>query len=160
MSTEVVFGQWLNRRRKELDLTQDELALRVGYSVVLIQKIETGEQRPSKQIAELLAEYFPIPSDESHDSVRFTRNKPHCISSTDGAPRRTLRRQLTNPPIQPTALLRREREIQILKNVLLDDQVHLLTLVASPGIRNSIGDQVDSELVFLCGRRRNVTLSK
>ena len=37
------FGNWLRRRRKALDLTQDGLADRVGCSVAMIRKIESGE---------------------------------------------------------------------------------------------------------------------
>src|SRR6266540_4028690 len=55
------FGRWLRHRRRMLDLTQDELAQRVGCSVVTIRKIETDERRPSKQIAERLATCLDIP---------------------------------------------------------------------------------------------------
>ncbi len=56
MDSEVSFGLWLKRRRKALDLTQDSLAQRVGCSLATIQKIESDERRPSRQIAELLQE--------------------------------------------------------------------------------------------------------
>jgi predicted ATPase/class 3 adenylate cyclase/DNA-binding CsgD family transcriptional regulator len=55
------FGYWVRRRRKALDLTQAELARRVGCVEVTIQKIEADERRPSSQIAELLAEQLRIP---------------------------------------------------------------------------------------------------
>src|SRR5947207_11648717 len=55
------FGYWVRRRRKALDLTQSELARRVGCAEVTIQKIEADERRPSSQIAELLAEHLGIP---------------------------------------------------------------------------------------------------
>ena len=42
------FGYWLRRRRKALDLTQDELAHRVGCAVGTIKKLEGDERRPSK----------------------------------------------------------------------------------------------------------------
>src|SRR3712207_1771614 len=60
------FGDWVRRRRKTLDLTQEELAQRVGCSASFIFKIEADERRPSRQIAELLAEHLEIPSDR-HD---------------------------------------------------------------------------------------------
>ena len=50
------FGVWVRRRRKALDLTQDALARRVGCALSMIRKIEADERRPSRQIAELLAE--------------------------------------------------------------------------------------------------------
>jgi predicted ATPase/class 3 adenylate cyclase len=55
------FGYWVRRRRKALDLTQADLARRVGCAEVTIQKIEADERRPSSQIAELLAEHLHIP---------------------------------------------------------------------------------------------------
>ena len=68
------FGLWVKQRRKELDLTQEELSLCVGCSLVLIQKIEEGRRRPSKQIAELLAQHLAVPSGERPDFVRFARS--------------------------------------------------------------------------------------
>ena len=55
------FGDWLRRRRKALDLTQEVLARQVGCAVVTIRKIEADERRPSRQIAERLAECLQIP---------------------------------------------------------------------------------------------------
>src|SRR5687767_11753301 len=60
------FGAWVRRRRKALDLTQQELAQKVGCSMSLIVKIETDERRPSRPIAQLLAEHLEIPPDQ-HD---------------------------------------------------------------------------------------------
>ena len=42
------FGRWLIRQRKELDLTQFDLAERVGCSEDTTQKILSRERRPSK----------------------------------------------------------------------------------------------------------------
>ena len=57
-------GQWIKRRRKALDMTQDELAQRVGCSKELIVKIEADARRPSKQIAERLADQLGLAEDE------------------------------------------------------------------------------------------------
>ena len=54
MAQERVFSRWLKQRRTALDLTQWDLAERVGCSREAIQKIEAGTRRPSKQIAGLL----------------------------------------------------------------------------------------------------------
>jgi transcriptional regulator with XRE-family HTH domain len=58
------FGYWLRRRRKALDLTQAALAERVSCSIDLIQKIEADTRRPSRQIAEKLAESLGLDADE------------------------------------------------------------------------------------------------
>jgi len=60
-TSEYSFGNWVRRRRKALDMTQQELARRVGCSISLIFKIESDERRPSRQIAELLAQHLEIP---------------------------------------------------------------------------------------------------
>jgi len=57
-------GAWIKRRRKALDLTQDELATRVSCSVETIKKIEADARRPSRQIAERLADQLGLASDE------------------------------------------------------------------------------------------------
>src|SRR5580765_8562609 len=62
MDEHASFGVWIQRRRKALDLTQAELAQRVGCALGTIRKIEADERRPSKQLAALLADQFAIPS--------------------------------------------------------------------------------------------------
>jgi class 3 adenylate cyclase/tetratricopeptide (TPR) repeat protein/DNA-binding XRE family transcriptional regulator len=58
------FGDWIRRRRKALDLTREALAQQVGCAVVTIRKIESDERRPSRQIAERLAECLQVPADQ------------------------------------------------------------------------------------------------
>jgi predicted ATPase/class 3 adenylate cyclase len=67
------FGYWLRRRRKALDLTQDELAQRVGCALGTIKKLETDERRPSKQLAERLADLLQIPADERAAFLKAAR---------------------------------------------------------------------------------------
>src|SRR6266545_2996313 len=54
------FGEWVRRRRKALDLTQAALAHQVGCAEVTIKKIEADERRPSRQIAERLADSLQL----------------------------------------------------------------------------------------------------
>jgi eukaryotic-like serine/threonine-protein kinase len=67
------FGYWLRRRRKTLDLTQEELARRVGCSAALIRMVEADARRPSRQIAERLAEVLEIPQVERTAFVKAAR---------------------------------------------------------------------------------------
>jgi transcriptional regulator with XRE-family HTH domain len=53
-------GYWLRRRRKALDLTQEALARQVSCSLETIKKIETDVRRPSRQMAERLADALHI----------------------------------------------------------------------------------------------------
>jgi transcriptional regulator with XRE-family HTH domain len=80
MGSRTDFGRLVNQRRKALDLTQSELARRVGCSPVMIHKIETGQRRPSKQLADLLAEHLAVAASESpaflQGAVRVARHAP------------------------------------------------------------------------------------
>lgn len=58
------FGYWLRRRRKALDLTQGALAQKVSCSQAAIKKIEAEERRPSRGLAQRLAEHLAIPVPE------------------------------------------------------------------------------------------------
>lgn len=69
----VYFGDWLKRRRQSLDLTQAELAERAGCSVFALRKIESGERRPSKQLAALVAGVLEIDGSELDAFVRAAR---------------------------------------------------------------------------------------
>ncbi|MEJ2291156.1 MAG: AAA family ATPase [Deinococcales bacterium] len=68
-----VFGRWLQRSRKLLDLTQKELARQVGCSAATIRKLEADERRPSKRVAEAVATAVGVPSEERAAFVRFAR---------------------------------------------------------------------------------------
>jgi tetratricopeptide (TPR) repeat protein len=70
------FGYWLRRRRKALDLTQEALAQTVSCSRFAIRKIEADERRPSRRLAERLAEKLSIPPQEREaflDAARSIR---------------------------------------------------------------------------------------
>jgi serine/threonine protein kinase/DNA-binding XRE family transcriptional regulator len=67
------FGRSIRQRRRELDLTQDELARRVGCAAITVRKIEAEDARPSVQIAERLAMALAIPLAERAEFVRRAR---------------------------------------------------------------------------------------
>jgi predicted ATPase/transcriptional regulator with XRE-family HTH domain len=128
------FGYWVRRRRKALDLTQAELARRVGAADVTIQKIEAEERRPSSQIAELLAEQLDIPPAERSSFLQRARGELASDLPADFPPLRTLERRHTNLPAQPTALIGREQELAAIHEILGRADVRLLTLSGPGGI--------------------------
>ena len=69
------FGYWLRRRRKTLDLTQAALAQQAGCSTDTIKKIERDERRPSRQLAELLADHLAIPEAEIARFIQMARGQ-------------------------------------------------------------------------------------
>jgi transcriptional regulator with XRE-family HTH domain len=73
MQMTLEFGQFVKRRRKELDLTQPALAEELGYSVDTIKKIEAGTLRPSRQLADLLAQALDVPAEDRQSFVRSAR---------------------------------------------------------------------------------------
>jgi WD40 repeat protein/transcriptional regulator with XRE-family HTH domain len=70
---EHAFGRFVRQRRREMDLTQEELARRVGCAAITVRKIEAEAARPSVQIAERLAMALAIPLDERAEFVRRAR---------------------------------------------------------------------------------------
>ncbi|HET7159981.1 MAG TPA: helix-turn-helix transcriptional regulator [Burkholderiales bacterium] len=75
METETSFGALISRRRKALGLLQKELALQVGCSVAGLQKIERDERRPSRVMAERLAESLDVHADERTMFVLVARGE-------------------------------------------------------------------------------------
>src|SRR5690349_570818 len=75
VEVEASFGRWVQRRRKALDLTQEELAQRVGCAAETLRKIEADARRPSRQIAERLAEALEIPEADRAVFIKAARSE-------------------------------------------------------------------------------------
>lgn len=79
----VSFGDWVRQRRRQLDITQAELARRIGCATITVRKIEQDERRPSPQMAELLAENLAILQKEREAFLLRARGK--FVSLLDSA---------------------------------------------------------------------------
>src|SRR5258708_3398473 len=77
MDTTSTFGQWLKQRRQQLDLTQEAVAQATGGSSNTIRKIESGKRPPSRQIAELLADFRHVEPPEVAAFVLWARGMAH-----------------------------------------------------------------------------------
>jgi predicted ATPase/DNA-binding XRE family transcriptional regulator/Tfp pilus assembly protein PilF len=138
------FGSWLKDRRKLLDLTQEELAMRVGCSLEMIQKIEAGKRRPSKQMSERLAQYLGVESGERTVFVRFARGE----AGPEEGPYARDSEVPHNLPAQLTPLIGRETDVDAVRSYIMREDVRLLTLTGPPGIgKTRLGLQVASELL-------------
>src|SRR5690348_4439002 len=73
MDASPLFGEWLRKRRKALDLTQQDLANRAHCGKSTIVHIESGERRASRALAEVLAQALAIPPEERAAFVQFAR---------------------------------------------------------------------------------------
>jgi len=135
----ILFGEWLKSRRKALDLTQEELAQRTGCSVFALRKIETGERRPSKQLAGLLASALDIPDIHRSVFIRVARGELNlerlCLPASDLIPSPPFRLPVIHHlPLPPTPLLGRDSELAAMARIFNDPQCSLLTLTGVGGI--------------------------
>jgi predicted ATPase/DNA-binding XRE family transcriptional regulator len=140
--TQVPFGRWLQRQRRALDLTQEELAQKIGCAPVTVHKIETGERRPSKQFLDRLAMVLSLPEAEQPAFVAYARSafpdtlrQPRDVAprSLESAPWQTGPHGAAshNLPLQLTSFVGREREIVEVKQLLAGRR--LVTLTGSGG---------------------------
>ncbi|HYN88371.1 MAG TPA: helix-turn-helix domain-containing protein, partial [Ardenticatenaceae bacterium] len=129
------FAQALKQRRKAHDLTQQQLAQRVGCAVVTIQRIEQGRLRPSRQTVQRLAAILDIPADECEQFVRLARSVPLPDTpepQLDAPTRAPAAGSLLPMPLAP--LIGRAPELTLLGSMLLRGTVRLLTLTGPGGI--------------------------
>ncbi|MDQ3928208.1 MAG: helix-turn-helix domain-containing protein, partial [Chloroflexota bacterium] len=141
------FGQWLRERRESLDMTREDLAEKVNCARVTIAKIEHGERRPSRQVAERLAESLALPPEQHEAFLRWARG----MSVVPGLPgiRTSAEPMAEKPPAEqhvqavpladhlpasPTSFIGREHEVAALLDRLRSESVRLLTLTGPPGI--------------------------
>jgi predicted ATPase/DNA-binding XRE family transcriptional regulator len=144
----VPFGGWVKARRKALDLTQNELSRRVGCSIYALRKIESGERRPSRQLAGLLAEALGIQEPNRQIFIRVARGELNterlrsiipCSLGESGIkstaqPGETRGATLHDLPVPLTPILGRDTELEALERLFSDSQCRLLTLTGMGGI--------------------------
>ncbi|HEX5691987.1 MAG TPA: AAA family ATPase, partial [Roseiflexaceae bacterium] len=162
MNDNASFGYWVRRQRKALDLTQAELARRVGCAEGTIRMIEADARRPSRQIAARLADQLAIAPADCDAFIRAARaelrvgrlapplqHKSRVPDSpvpeqsvqlsasslpTDFPPLHAIQLRPTKLPIQPNTLIGREREIDALLVLLRRADVRLVTLTGAGGM--------------------------
>jgi tetratricopeptide (TPR) repeat protein len=131
------FGYWLKRRRKALDLTQEQLAQAVACSHFAIRKIEADERRPSRRLAERLADKLAIPPHERDaflETARALRSAEHMI--VDKAPLAPNRVEQT----EASPFVGRGRESDLLVGLLAalgTGGGHVALIEGEPGIGKS-----------------------
>jgi predicted ATPase/DNA-binding XRE family transcriptional regulator len=131
------FGYWLKRRRKALDLTQEQLAQSVACSHFAIRKIEADERRPSRRLAERLADKLAIAPHERDaflETARALRSVDQLI--LDKAPVTSNRVE----QLEASPFVGRGRESDLLVGLLasLSPRTGALALVeGEPGIGKS-----------------------
>jgi predicted ATPase/DNA-binding XRE family transcriptional regulator len=154
------FGEWLRKRRKALDITQDDLAECVGCSPVTIRMVENGQRRASRQVAELLMDCLQVPEEARAEYISLARrplpvqqaprekdNDVQHEAEQLGLDRTPPAPLLGNLPARLTALIGRDEELEALKKLLLRKDVRLVTLTGPPGVgKTSLAIEATTEL--------------
>lgn len=138
MQPEASFGRRLQQLRKSRDLSIAELARHVGCSASTLRKLEIDARRPSRQVAERLAEALQLSSGE-HDTflarargLVVTERLTETAGSAAGGP--DAAHPVSTLPVQRERLIGRERELVHVRALLLRDDVGLVTLTGTGGI--------------------------
>jgi predicted ATPase/DNA-binding XRE family transcriptional regulator/Tfp pilus assembly protein PilF len=116
----MLFGKRLKELRRGMDLTQAEFAHRVGCSANMLRKLESGERRPSRALAERLAQVLELPATGRAEFLREAR-------ATHTTRQPTL-------PAPLTRLIGREDLLSAVCQSVLRPEVRLLTLAGPPGV--------------------------
>jgi predicted ATPase/DNA-binding XRE family transcriptional regulator len=127
------FGEWLKRRRKQLRLTQRELATAVYCSTAMIKKIEADERQPSFELARALANALQLPPDQHTLFVEIARGeRPLDHLKSPQPPTPTSLMEVPPLPTPATPFIGRNNELtQILGRL---SKGRLLTLLGPGGI--------------------------
>jgi predicted ATPase/transcriptional regulator with XRE-family HTH domain len=150
------FSGWLKLRRQALNLTQTELAEAICCTVSALRKIESGERRPSKQLAELLAQSLQISSEAQATFIRVARGElgverlvaPADLPATDLQPAEKPALLRGNLPRSLTPFIGRETERTEIGKLLRDPGCSLLTLVGPGGVgKTRLALQVGNDLL-------------
>src|SRR5262245_55579671 len=150
MDVETSFGRWLRHRRRALDLTQDDLARRVGCAVITIQKLEADERLPSRPLAERLLDALQVAANDRAALIALARAEPYhdpTPAQPPGVPSQATERRSSALPAPLTRLIGRSQDLAAVRNALLRGEVRLLTLLGPPGIgKTSLSIAVAHEL--------------
>jgi predicted ATPase/DNA-binding CsgD family transcriptional regulator/DNA-binding XRE family transcriptional regulator len=126
------FGEQLRRCRERAALSQAELAAQAGLTVHAISALERGlRRRPYPHTVQTLATALGLSADERSAFVAAARRPSAPLSTPSTASPREARR--TNLPHPPNALIGRERDVEALCRLLLDDHARLVTVTGVGG---------------------------
>jgi len=107
MASQRLLGDWIRRRRADLDLTQELLAEQVGCAVDTIRALENGRRRASQPMANRLATVLHIPFEERATFIAAARASVQIPSGSvvPDEQRKTAHVAGQSAPLQIPALL-------------------------------------------------------
>lgn len=125
----LLFGEWLRRQRRAMDLSRQALANQAGCAEITLRRIEGGSLKPSKELAAILLEEVGVPKRELDRWIPFARgisSYPEKESVT------SQKKEPTNLPVALTSFIGREMEIADITTLI--DKYRLVTLVGAGGV--------------------------
>ena len=148
METTDSFGYWVRRRRKALDLTQGQLAERVGCAVVTLRKIEADERRPSREMAERLASSLGLPAAECGWFIAMALGD-QAVGATVITSEPASAARPGSLPVPLTSIVGRDDDVVAIVAMLRDREMRLLTITGPVGVGKTrvaveVGHQVQN----------------
>ncbi len=133
-------GRWLKKLRAEQDLTQEMLAEQVGCSLVTLRSFEIGSRRPSREMAERIADTLQVPTEQRAEFLRLARQP---LETHHDAPSEQPAKPEPVPPVASgrdtlppvlTPLIGRDAECNALQTLLTEEHARLVTIIGAGGM--------------------------
>lgn len=139
----VTFGKWLRQQRRTLDLTQETFASQVGCARITLRRIESGELKPSRELALIILAKAGVPTHEREAWLPFTRGLAPLPAQQKNPLLQNFR---TNLPASLTNFIGREKERGDVLQLLAKNRLVMLTGSGGVG-KTRLSIQVASELL-------------
>jgi len=123
------FGEWLRKKRRDLDLSRQQLADQADCAEITLRRIEGGTLKPSKELAAILLEKVGILKSELDTWIQFARGLSGFPLRETTTPEK---RKNTNLPAQLTSFIGREKELADVTNLVA--KYRLVTLIGTGGV--------------------------
>lgn len=132
------FKRWMKQLRVQLGMTQEALAAQVGCALQTVRAFEIGRRRPSRVMAERLADVLRVPASERAAFIRIARGNDEAQPNVGTQPNASLITEAALPgSLLLTKLYRPNITTGIVVRPRLTDKFRAgvagpLTLVAAP----------------------------